>query len=147
MKVLVSLLALFTLCSGFLYADVDKPITFYELPKNSQEFIKTFFPNDKVAFAKVEKQIFDLKYDVLLVSGSKLEFYKNGSWKEVNCKYSSVPLGVIPLPISGKINELYPNKEVYITEMRKGKKEDKIKLNTVIERKFDFNYNLLIIDN
>ena len=143
---LISLITLFTFSSVSLFADDDKPIAFSQLPRKAQDFVNTFFPNDKVAFAKVEKEIFTLKYDILLVSGCKLEFAKDGSWNEVDCKYSNVPLGIIPLPISIKITELYADKASVI-EIKKEKKKYEVKLNNGIELEFDFNYNLLNIED
>lgn len=46
--------------------------------------------------AKMETDWFDKSYDVIFTNGDKLEFDKKGVWTEVNCKYSAVPVAVVP---------------------------------------------------
>lgn len=140
-RILIVLMAIITMCSTCLYADDDRPISFSQLPINSQEFISCFFPNDKVSFAKEEKNLFNLKYDVLLVSGIKLEFFRNGDWREIHCKVSVVPDGIIPMEIIAKINNLYPNTNVIDIERDKYKYE--ITLSNGAELRFSTNLKLL----
>ena len=66
------------------------------MPQTAQTFIKTHFPDNKVAMAKMETDWFDKSYDVIFTNGDKLEFDKKGIWTEVNCKYSAVPVAVVP---------------------------------------------------
>ena len=94
-KVLLLLVCLFTL-QTVVWADDDKPIQVNQLPQTAQTFIKTHFPNNKVAMAKMETDWFDKSYDVIFTNGDKLEFDKKGIWTEVNCKYSAVPVAVVP---------------------------------------------------
>ena len=94
-KVLLLLVCLFTL-QTVVWADDDKPIQVNQLPQTAQTFIKTHFPNNKVAMAKMETDWFDKSYDVIFTNGDKLEFDKKGVWTEVNCKYSAVPVAVVP---------------------------------------------------
>ena len=44
----------------------------------------------------METDWFDKSYDVIFTNGDKLEFDKKGVWTEVNCKYSAVPVAVVP---------------------------------------------------
>ena len=94
-KVLLLLVCLFTL-QTVVWADDDKPIQVNQLPQTAQTFIKTHFPDNKVAMAKMETDWFDKSYDVIFTNGDKLEFDKKGIWTEVNCKYSAVPVAVVP---------------------------------------------------
>lgn len=64
-KVLLLLVCLFTL-QTVVWADDDKPIQVNQLPQTAQTFIKTHFPNNKVAMAKMETDWFDKSYDVIL---------------------------------------------------------------------------------
>ena len=76
-KVLLLLVCLFTL-QTVVWADDDKPIQVNQLPQTAQTFIKTHFPDNKVAMAKMETDWFDKSYDVIFTNGDKLEFDKKG---------------------------------------------------------------------
>ena len=62
-------------------ADDDRPIQFDQLPKRTQQFLTESFPGDRVSYAKMERDLFDVSYEVILVSGTKIEFVRNGDWK------------------------------------------------------------------
>ena len=70
-------------------ADNDKPIAVTQLPQKAQLFIKTHFPKEKVALAKLERDFLETRYEVVFTNGSKVEFLKDGEWKEVECKFDS----------------------------------------------------------
>ena len=74
----------------------DRIIVVGELPAAAQQFITTHFKGVEVSYAKVDEDWFDKEYKVVFVNGSKVEFLKNGDWKEVDCKYGEVPAGVVP---------------------------------------------------
>ena len=107
-KVLLLLVCLFTL-QTVVWADDDKPIQVNQLPQTAQTFIKTHFPDNKVAMAKMETDWFDKSYDVIFTNGDKLEFDKKGIWTEVNCKYSAVPVAVVPDAIKKYVATNYPD--------------------------------------
>ena len=67
-------------------ADNSRPVTLEQLPQASQQFIKQHFPEAKVAFAKMEKDLFDTEYEVTLINGDQLEFNRDGDWKKLKCK-------------------------------------------------------------
>ena len=72
-------------------ADSDRPIDVAQLPQKAQQFIQKHFAGEKVALAKVERDFLEVRYEVIFTDGAKAEFYKDGEWKEVDCRYSSVP--------------------------------------------------------
>ena len=86
----------------------DRPISVSELPEKAQQFIRQHFPNEKVSFAKMERELFDTTYEVIFTSSSKVEFLKNGDWKEVDCKYSTVPAAIIPQQIAQYVPSTIP---------------------------------------
>ena len=45
-------------------ADNDKPIAVTQLPQKAQLFIKTHFPKEKVALAKLERDFLETRYDI-----------------------------------------------------------------------------------
>ena len=89
----LSVLAAAILSFGILTASADNdiPITFEQLPKTAQTFITSHFPKHKVAYAKEERDLMKVSYDVMFTDGTKLEFDKNGDWKEVDTKPAAVP--------------------------------------------------------
>ena len=137
-----SIIVLGTTC---VFASNDKPITVKQLPAQSQQFISQYFPDVKVSLAKEDKEFMSLTYDVVLTNGVKLEFYKNGDWKEVNCEYSLMPEGIVPAPIIQKVKELYP--DANIAKIDKDRKDYEVKLSNGLELKFDLKFNLVSIDD
>ena len=97
-------------------ADNDKPINFTQLPQAAQKFVKQHFPKAKIAFVKMETELFDKSYDVVFNNGDKLEFDKKGEWTEVNCKSTVVPAKVIPAPIKKYVETNYPEAKVLSIE-------------------------------
>ena len=81
-KLLILAAAVFALGTSTVSADNDRPISVSELPEKAQQFIRQHFPNEKVSFAKMERELFDTTYEVIFTSSSKVEFLKNGDWKE-----------------------------------------------------------------
>ena len=145
MKKLVFLLVcLFTLHT-VARADNDKPIQVSQMPQTAQQFIKKHFPDQKIAMAKVESKLFDKSYKAIFTNGNKVEFDKNGNWKEVSCNYSFVPNAIIPLAIRNYVKTNYPDAKVLKIEV--DKKDYEVKLSNRIELKFDLKFNLIDIDD
>ena len=69
------------------YADHDRAVTTEQMPRQAQEFIARYFPGEKIAYAKKESDFFEVIYEVMFTNGSKVEFRRNGAWKEVDCRY------------------------------------------------------------
>ena len=81
----------------------------------------------------------------LWTNGSKVEFRRNGAWKEVDCRYSSLPAGIVSMPIETKVQELYPGAAVI--KIERDKQEVEVKLNNGMELTFDRSHNLIGIDD
>ena len=143
-KLLLLLVCLFTF-QAVVKANDDKPIKVAQLPHSAQQFIKSHFGNSKVAIAKMETDWLDKSYDVIFTDGNKLEFDKQGNWKEINCKYSAVPAGVIPAQILKYVSENYPDAKVL--KIERDKKDYEVKLSNRWELKFDLQFNLIDIDD
>ena len=146
MKKIVALFVCLLAVSLSVRADDDRPIQFEQLPSKAQAFVKEHFPQEKVALAKMEKDFFDKKYEVIFANSSKVEFLKDGNWKEVDCKYSSVPEAVLPNAINQYVKTNYAGQKVLKIE-----KEDRggyeIKLSGGLELGFDKRFQLIDIDN
>ena len=96
MKQIILLFACLFALQGLAKADDDRAITVDQLPQKAQEFIPKYFPKNEISLAKMEKDFWEKKYEVVFVNGEKAEFLKDGSWEKVDCKYSTVPPGIEP---------------------------------------------------
>ena len=126
-------------------ADNDKPISFAQLPQTAQKFVKQHFPKAKIALTKMETELFDKSYDVVFTNGDKLEFNKKGEWTEVNFKFSSVPVKVLPAQIKKYVEENYP--EAKVLSIERDNYDYEVKLSNFWEIKFDLNFNVIDLDN
>lgn len=143
-KLVVVLVCMFSLLT-VAQADNDKPVQINQLPTQAQTFIKQYFASVSIALAKEEKDLFDKNYDVIFTNGDKIEFDKNGLWKEVICTHSdAVPAGIIPVSISRYVAEKYAGMK--IVRIEQDKKDYEVKLSNGLELKFDRSFNLIDID-
>ena len=126
-------------------ADNDKPINFTQLPQAAQKFVKQHFPKAKIAFVKMETELFDKSYDVVFNNGDKLEFDKKGEWTEVNCKSTVVPAKVIPALTKKYVETNYP--EAKVLSIERDRYDYEVKLSNFWEIKFDMNFNVIDMDN
>ncbi|HPG54793.1 MAG: PepSY-like domain-containing protein [Paludibacteraceae bacterium] len=135
-------------CTSFFsfaaYADNEDMITTDQLPVVSQQFIKKYFPNETVAYAKYDPEFFDSAYEITFKSGNSIEFNKQGEWKDYECKTCIVPDELLPNEISSYIKEKYPDKN--IVSIERGKKTYEVKLSNGLELKFNLRGQLLEID-
>ncbi len=144
MKKLLAIVMAMFVCVAVVKADNEVPVTVNELPATAQTFINTHFKDKKVALAKKETGFFELSYDVIFTDGNKLEFDRNGNWKEVNCKYSSVPAAVIPQQISDYVKANYAG--INILSIEKDDREYEVRLANRVELTFTLQFQLLDID-
>ena len=144
-KTILILTGLFLLGTSTVRADHDKAVSIAQLPRTAQQFIQEHFAAEKVAYAKKERDFFEVQYEVIFTSGKKVGFFKNGDWKEVDCRYATVPVAIVPAPIMAKARELYG--DVAVLEIDRDKRDYEVKLTNGLELTFDRRYNLLDIDD
>ena len=144
-KSLIFTVMLLTFGISTARADDDRPIHITQLPQVSQQFIKQHFANEKVAYAKMERDFLEIRYEVVFTSGSKIEFLKNGEWKEVDCKYATVPANIIPPQIKQFIETNYPGASA--VQIDRDKRDYEVKLSNRLELTFDLKFNLIEIDD
>lgn len=115
MAMLVSSLQ-FAMAGDVVTRDVNK------LPVAAREMISKHFPQTKVSYIKIEKDLFQsTSYDVKLADGIELEFNSKGEWLEIDCKNKAVPSTFIPQAISKYMKANYSgHKTVKIERNRKG---------------------------
>ena len=145
-KVIIYAIIVLTLgTTTTLHAGNDRPITVDQLPQRSQQFIKQHFPEEKIAYAKTERDLLKTKYEVVFTSGSKIEFRKDGEWKEVDCKYAKVPIAIIPVKIMEFVTANYEG--AAIVGIDRDNRDYEVNLTNGLELTFDLRFNLIDIDD
>lgn len=104
----------------------DRPVTLNQLPQNSQQFIKHHFAKSTISYAKQDTEMFDGEYEVVFTDGVKVEFRKNGDWKNVECKMSEVPSTIIPQRIKDYVAK--NQTDTKIIKIEREPKEFEVKL-------------------
>ncbi len=122
----------------------DKPIAFEQTPVAAQQFIKTHFPKAKVLYAKVDQDVFDRTYDVMMADGSQVEFNKNGEWTEVDCLNVPVPAAIVPQQIKTWVAAQYEGQQ--IVSISRDKRGYDVKLSNRFELEFDLNFQVIDMD-
>ena len=126
-------------------ASNDKPIEVSQLPQTAQQVLKKDFSKMKIALAKMESGIFDTSYDIIFTNGDKVEFGRNGNWTELKCKYSQVPVRLIPAAINSYVKKNYSSAKVL--EIERDRNEYDVKLSNGIELTFNKKFQVIDIDN
>ena len=144
-KILFAVVAFLSFGISVAVADNNKIINKSELPAPAQKLLNDYFPGVKLSYAKLERDFLERSYEVLLADGTKLEFFSNGEWQEVDCKFGEVPFGIIPEPIIKYIADNYSGEKVLKIEIDRGNYE--VKLSNRLELTFNKNFNVVDIDD
>ncbi|MDO4790754.1 MAG: PepSY-like domain-containing protein [Porphyromonas sp.] len=146
MKKIITLLAIIIAATTFhLRADYEKPTTFENLPKQAKEFITKYYSAKEVVQVYVEKGILNTSYDVILENGCKIEFNKNGEWKEISSKRAPISLAIAPRPIQDYVKKNYPNRDLVGIE-KKSRGRYQIDLSNGLEIEFDSKFRPREVD-
>lgn len=145
MKKIIVIIATFLLTAGIgsVQAD-DRPIAVTELPAAARQFLSTHFADAKVAYATVDGRLFDKDYEVAFTDGGKVEFDRNGEWKEVDVRTGSLPAAVIPQPIRQHLTRNYPDTQVQ--QIERDRRGYEVKLRNGLELEFNNDFALVKID-
>lgn len=143
MKFLFLALAL-TLCSVSLSAR-DQVISEQQLPAAAKTFVKQYFKNRTVSLAKKDVDFGSTTYDVVLNSGTKIEFNAKGEWKEVDCAPAAVPSALIPSAIASYVKANYANCK--IVKIERDRSGFDIELSNDVDLRFDKQGNFVRIDD
>lgn len=144
-KILLILVAVFSVGIFAAVADNDKLINKSQLPKPAQEFIDAHFAGVDLLYAKEDCNILLNSYEVRLANGVKVEFSSKGNWEEVDGGQSAVPAVIVPQPIKNYVEKNHPGERILVIE--KNRNDYEIKLSNRLELKFDKNFNIYDIDD
>lgn len=115
-------------------ASAQKKIEVTELPKPAQEFLKQHFSGVAVEIAKKDAEHGEKGYEVKLKDGTEVEFWKDGSYREVDGEDKEIPTAFIPKEIREYVAKNYPNEK--ITHIDYGHKDLDIDLTNKIDLEF-----------
>ncbi|TPG40256.1 PepSY-like domain-containing protein [Flavobacterium pectinovorum] len=124
-----------TLLLGFVISgNAQKKIETTELPKTSQDFLKKYFSHTTVVNAKKDAEHGEKGYEVKLKDGTEVEFWKDGSYREVDGDGKPIPTDFIPKSIKDYVAKNYPNEK--ITHIDYGHKDLDVDLTNKIDLEF-----------
>lgn len=120
---------------GFVIsANAQKRIEISKLPMGSQDFLKTHFSHTSISFAKKDTENGEKGYEVILKDSTKVEFWKDGSYREVDGYKKPIPTEFVPKSVNDYVKKNYPNKK--ITRIDYGQKNLYVDLTNDIHLKF-----------
>ncbi|MDQ6472886.1 PepSY-like domain-containing protein [Flavobacterium sp. LHD-80] len=122
------------LFSFVLSANAQKRIETSELPKPAQEFLQKYFSYTTVDIAKKDAEHGEKGYEVKLKDGTEVEFWKDGSYREVDGGKNPIPTDYIASNIRDYISKNYPNEK--ITHIDYGHKDVDVDLTNQIDLEF-----------
>lgn len=120
---------------GFVIsAKAQKKIETTELPKPAQEFLQKHFSYTTVDIAKKDAEHGEKGYEVKLKDGTEVEFWKDGSYREVDGDDKPIPTDFIPASVKDYVSKHYPNEK--ITHIDYGHKDLDVDLTNKIDLEF-----------
>lgn len=115
-------------------AVAQKKITTSELPKPAQEFLQKHFSHTTIEKVKKDAEHGEKGYEVKLKDGTEVEFWKDGSYREVDGGKNPIPTAFIPASIKDYVAVNYPNEK--ITHIDYGHKDVDVDLTNNIDLEF-----------
>ncbi|MGE8342882.1 MAG: PepSY-like domain-containing protein [Flavobacterium sp.] len=123
-----------TLLIATISASAQKKIEVTELPKPAQEFLKKHFSHTLVEKAQKDPEHGEKGYEVKLKDGTEVEFWKDGSYREVDGGDNPIPTDFIPDNIKAYVAKNHPNEK--ITHIDYGHKDLDVDLTNKIDLEF-----------
>ncbi|PXY43801.1 PepSY-like domain-containing protein [Flavobacterium hydrophilum] len=114
--------------------NAQKKIEVTELPKPAQEFLKKHFSNTSIDIVKKDAEHGEKGYEVKLKDGTEVEFWKDGSYREVDGDGKPIPTAFIPKSVKDYVAKNYPNEK--ITHIDYGHKDLDVDLTNKIDLEF-----------
>ncbi len=112
----------------------QKRITPEELPAGATEFLATHFKGIAIEKTKKDAEHGEKGYEVILVDGTEIEFWKDGKYREVNGKDKPIPADFIDPKVVDYVTKNYPNRK--ITHIDYGHKDLDVDLTGKIDLEF-----------
>ena len=115
-------------------ASAQKKIEVAELPKPAQDFLKKHLSYTTVELAKHDADHAQNRHQAKLKDGTEVEFWKDGSYREVDGGDNPIPTEFIPDNIKAYVAKNHPNEK--ITHIDYGHKDLDVDLTNKIDLEF-----------
>lgn len=122
-------------------ADHDQVITYNQLPQAAQTLLKQHFADKVPLIVTMDWDDYTIMYE----TGEKVEFDKQGNWKEFDCRSSMVPSALIPEQIKAHIRATFPG--TTIIDLDRNRRGYEVKLNNGLEVEYNRNFQVVDIDD
>jgi hypothetical protein len=122
------------LLGGVISANAQKKIEIAELPKPAQDFLNKHFSNSEIDVVKKDAEHGEKGYEVKLKDGTEIEFWKDGSYREVDGGKKPIPTAFIPQSVKDYVAKNHPNEK--ITHIDYGHKDLDVDLTNNIDLEF-----------
>lgn len=123
----------------------NRIITKEQLPTEAKQFIDKHFAGSKISYIKEEHDFLEKTFEVVFSDASKVEFSRDGVWKEIDCRNAQVPSAVVPDEIERYIAEHYGDKK--ILQIERDRYDYEVRTSNRLELTFDKNLNIIDIDD
>lgn len=80
-----------------------------KLPKTAREFITKHFPDNKISYIKIDKELFSTTYDVVFINGAEIDFNGSGEWTEIDGNKQGIPIAILSPSIRNYITGEFSN--------------------------------------
>jgi len=124
-----------------LSVTAQKKISIEELPKPAVAFLKKHFPDNAIEKVKKDAEHGEKGYEVILADDIEIEFWKDGSYREVDGKDKPIPTAFIDPKITSYVKKNYPDRK--ITHIDYGHKDVDVDLTGDLDLEFDKSGNFL----
>lgn len=104
------------------------------MPKPAQDFLKKHFSNREIDVVKKDAEHGEKGYEVKLKDGTEIEFWKDGSYREVDGGKKPIPTAFIPASVKDYVSKNHPNEK--ITHIDYGHKDLDVDLTNNIDLEF-----------
>lgn len=122
-------------------ADHDQVVTFNQLPATAQTLLKQYFADKMPLVVTMDWDDYTIMYE----TGEKVEFDKQGNWKEIDCRASMVPLELIPEQIKTHVRTTFPG--TTILKLDRNRSGYEIKLNNGLDIEYNRSFRVVEIDD
>lgn len=122
-------------------ADHDQIISFNEMPEAAQALLKQYFANKVPLVVTVDWDDYTFMYE----SGEKVEFDKQGNWKEFDCRSSLVPVELIPEQIKTHVVATFPGAQ--ILKIDRNRRGYEVRLTNGLEVEYAPTFQVIDIDD
>ena len=144
MKRILVTMVVVLLAAGVAMAD-NRPISLDKLPHKAQTFLKQHFADSKVSLVTQDDDLVAKDYEVVLESGTRIDFSPSGDWQEVEVRQGVVPVSLVPTAIASYVNRHYAAERV--VRLERDRRTWEVKLSNGLELTFDKQYRLIDIDD